>query len=146
MLTHHISESHLSQMLQHLISWFLLGDPVTAGGYGGKFNSLLVSCLIYFTRSVSDIALVSFSNPCQQKHPLLFWIYLEVSSRTGQEAHSNVITSFFNGWGLILLNCSNIFFYIIFQNHICHKCCDIWYLTSIVAWRSCYYWWIWRTV
>ena len=88
-----------------LLPVILLGDPVTAGGYGGKFNSLLVSCLIYFTRSVSDIALVSFSNPCQQKHPLLFWIYL----------------------GLILLNCSNIFFYIIdlFQNHICHKCCNI---------------------
>ena len=43
-----------------------LGDPFTDGGYGGKSNSLLDSCLIYFTcssfsLSVSDMALVSFS-------------------------------------------------------------------------------------
>ena len=44
----------------------LLGDPVTTGGSGGQSNSLLVSSLIYLTRSscslsVSDMAHVSFS-------------------------------------------------------------------------------------
>ena len=39
-----------------------LGDAVTVGGSGGKSNSLLVSCLIYFTRpSCSPQYLVSFS-------------------------------------------------------------------------------------
>ena len=105
---------------------------------------LVVPCVF---RLNINIYLFISSNRCQQKHALLFsYIYLGIRSRTGQGVHSNVITSFFNCSGLIRLNCSNIFFYIIFQYQICHKCCNIWSLTSVHGLWSSYWWRVRRCV
>ena len=63
------------------------------------------------------------------------FLFLDIASRTEEGIDINVIRYFLCYWGLIWLNCSNIFFYIIFLQQICKKCCSIWSLTSCLAWR-----------
>ena len=99
------------------------------------FVWILISICLLIQRDVNKIIRSSLARSIYESDPELDKEYIATSS-----------PSFFNCWGLILLNCSNIFFYITVQYQICHKCCNIWSLTRAVAWRSFYWWWIWRKV